>query len=64
MSEQQFTNGIPHNEHRPRRSACAARSREQELERIKRLSVQARIEAALTMGSRFAWLKPKLKGNG
>ena len=44
---------------RPRRSACAAQARERDLERIRRLSVQERIVAALTMGARFAWLKPK-----
>ena len=44
---------------RPRRSACAAQAREREQERIRRLSVQERIAAALTMGARFAWLKPK-----
>lgn len=42
----------------PRRSACAARARERELERIRRLSVHERIVAALTMGARFSWLKP------
>ena len=43
----------------PRRSACAAQARERELERIRRLSVQERIAAALTMGARFSWLQPK-----
>ena len=43
----------------PRRSACAAQAREREQERIRRLSVQERIAAALTMGARFAWLKPR-----
>ena len=46
-------------DHRPRRSGCAAQSHAKELERLQRMSVQARIEAALTMGARFAWLKPK-----
>ena len=49
--------------HRPRASSCLDRSRELELKRLKRLSVQARIEAALTMSSRFAWLKPETKGS-
>ncbi|MEI8138354.1 MAG: hypothetical protein WCI03_00645 [bacterium] len=49
--------------HRPRRSLCLERSRELELERLKRLSVQARIETALTMSTRFAWLKPQPKDN-
>ena len=43
----------------PRRSACAAQAREREQGRIRRLSVQERIAAALTMGARFSWLKPK-----
>jgi hypothetical protein len=43
----------------PRRSTCAAQAREREQERIRRLSVQERIAAALTMGARFSWLKPK-----
>jgi len=42
----------------PRRSACATRSRERELARLRSLSVEERIVAALTMGTRFAWLKP------
>jgi hypothetical protein len=42
----------------PRRSACATRSRERELARLKSLSVEERVVAALTMGARFAWLKP------
>jgi hypothetical protein len=42
----------------PRRSACAAESRARELERIRGLSVQQRIVAALTIGARFSWLKP------
>lgn len=44
----------------PRRSACATRSRERELARLRSLSVEERIVAALTMGTRFAWLKPTL----
>ena len=43
----------------PRRSACAAQAREREQERIRRLSVQERISAALTMGARYSWLKPR-----
>lgn len=42
----------------PRRSGCAAQAREREQERIRRLSVQERIAAALTMRARFSWLKP------
>ena len=54
---------ITNDVHRPRRSSCMERSRALELERIKRLSVQERIAAALTMGTRFAWLKPEPKDN-
>jgi hypothetical protein len=43
----------------PRRSACAAQAREREQEWIRSLSVQERIAAALTMGARFSWLKPR-----
>ena len=46
---------------RPRRSACAARSRAQELEHLRQMSIEARITAALSMGARFAWLKPAPK---
>jgi hypothetical protein len=42
----------------PRRSTCATQSRERELARLRSLSVEERIVAALTMGTRFAWLKP------
>jgi len=34
------------------------RSRELELERLGRMTVEARIKAALSIGTRFAWLKP------
>ena len=42
----------------PRRSKCATRSRELEQERVSGLTVEARIGSALTMNSRFCWLKP------
>jgi hypothetical protein len=42
----------------PRRSACAAQSRAAELARLRQLSVQERIKTALTIGTRFTWLKP------
>jgi hypothetical protein len=29
------------------------------MERIRRMSVEERIAAALTMGDRFSWLKPR-----
>ena len=40
-----------------RRSACAAQSRQREMERLREMSVAARIEAALTMSARFWWRK-------
>jgi hypothetical protein len=42
----------------PRRSACAARSRAAELERLRRMSIAARIDEALSMGRKFSWLHP------
>jgi len=39
-------------------SKCAALSREQELARLRRMSVEERIKAALSMGARFACFKP------
>ena len=57
MADHSYTPaGIPMR--RPRRSACATRSRERELARFRNLSVEERIVAALSMGTRFAWLKP------
>jgi len=46
----------------PRRSACAAKSREQEIERLHRMSVKERISEALGMGERFSWIKPARPG--
>lgn len=43
---------------KPRRSKCATRSRELEQERVRAMTVEARIGAALTMNSKFSWLKP------
>jgi hypothetical protein len=43
----------------PRRSVSAAESRRHELERLRRMSVEERICASLTMSHRFSWLKPK-----
>jgi hypothetical protein len=42
----------------PRRSACAALSREQETARLRSLSVEQRIRASLAMRGKVAWLKP------
>ena len=44
--------------HRPGRSACGAASRQRELERLRCLTVEERIKAALDMRARFAWIKP------
>jgi hypothetical protein len=46
---------------RPRRSACAAASRAGELERLRRLSIAARIAEALSLDRKFSWLKPAPK---
>ena len=46
----------------PRRSASAAESRRHELERLRRMSVEERICASLTMSRRFSWLKPNRQG--
>jgi hypothetical protein len=49
------------NPHRARPSGCAAKSRNAELARLRRLSIEERIKAALTMSVRFAWLAPTPK---
>jgi len=41
-----------------RRSACADASLLGEIDRVSRMTVEERITEALTMGSRFAALKP------
>jgi len=41
-----------------RRSVCASKSLEAELERLAGMSVEERIRAALTMSHRFSWLQP------
>lgn len=47
--------------HQPRRSTCAAQSRQHEIARLRGTSIEDRIKAALSMGTRFSWLKPKAK---
>jgi len=42
---------------KPRRSASAQASRQAELERLQRMSIEERILAALSMRDRFAGLK-------
>jgi len=63
MTQEQIAKGTPLSRlpvaFKPRRSACAARSREHELEQLRRMSIQDRVEAALSMRARFSWLKPK-----
>jgi hypothetical protein len=49
------------NPYQARPSGCAARSRNAELTRLRRLSIEERIKAALTMSVRFAWLAPTSK---
>ena len=41
-----------------RRSACADAALRAEIERVKRMTVEERIKAALTMRDRFDWLLP------
>ncbi len=41
-----------------RRNVSANRSRRFELERLRRMSIETRIKAALSMDTRYAWLKP------
>jgi hypothetical protein len=48
----------PRSSHHPRRSRCIDQSRSYERERIERLSVEERIELALSLKQRFAELLP------
>ena len=43
---------------KPRASACAQASLQAEIERVRRMTVEERILAALQMKSKFAWLQP------
>lgn len=45
----------------PRRSACADAAFKAELERVKRMTIEQRVKAALSMRERFAWLEPTAK---
>lgn len=47
--------------HRPRRSACAEAALRAEIERVRRMTIEERIKAALGMRNRFAWLQPCTK---
>jgi hypothetical protein len=42
----------------PRRSVCHAASRRAEIERVRRMTVEERVKAALGLGARFAGLQP------
>ncbi|MEI8353120.1 MAG: hypothetical protein WCG22_01260 [Lentisphaerota bacterium] len=44
-----------------RRSASANQSHACELERLRRMSIQERILAALSIDTRYSWLKPAAK---
>jgi len=48
--------------HKPAHSRCAIQSRQRELERLRRMSIEERIRSALTMGKRFAWIRPVAGG--
>jgi len=47
--------------HRPRRSGCADAALRAEIERVRSMSIEERIKAALSMRQRFAWLHPVSK---
>jgi len=44
--------------HKPAHSRCATQSRQREQERLRRMSIEDRVRSALTMGSRFTWIRP------
>jgi hypothetical protein len=47
---------------RTRKSRCAGQARAAELARLRRLSIEERILAALSMSDHFSWLQPTAKG--
>jgi len=49
--------------HRPRRSGCADAALRAEIERVRRMTIEERIKAALSMHTRFSWLHPVSKKN-
>lgn len=49
--------------HRPRRSGCADAALRAEIERVRSMTVEERIKAALSMRQRFSWLHPVSKQN-
>ncbi len=58
MENESMTSSYPR---RQKRSACANLSLAQEQARVRGMSVEARMKAALTMKSRFAWINPRKK---
>jgi len=51
----------PASEDAPRRSASANASLAAEMERLRQMTIEERIKAALSMRDRFAWLDPAAK---
>ena len=49
---------------RPRRSACAEAALRVEIEHVKRMTIEERVKAALTMRDRFDWLLPASGNRG
>lgn len=43
----------------PRRSACADAALRAEIEQVKRMTIEERVKAALSMRDRFNWLLPE-----
>ena len=50
--------------HRPRRSACADASLQAEIERVRRMTIEERMVAALTMRDRHEWVRQITKEDG
>jgi len=53
----------PPRRQRPRRSGCADAALHAEIERVRRMTVEERIKAALSMRKRFSWLHPVSQQN-
>lgn len=51
-----------HQSVRPRASGCATASMQSEIERVRRMTVEERVLAALGMKSKFGWLQPAPAG--
>lgn len=45
-----------------RKSACSDAAQRAQLQQIKRMTIEERVKAALSMRERFAWLKAISKG--